>query len=225
MKKPFLLIILVMLFVKIPFLNAECNELNNLVNKEKFVYITHMGGEDTPYIFIEVYNIFYPYLYVVIEEDNSNTKTRYDSDDVPNNYLSIKYTNIERSTNYKIKVYGDMQGCQDELLKTVEFNTPTKNKYYNEVVCTNNRSYEKCSFFADNNNITLEELEKEINEYVKENNINDNQEKENIKENTFLKNIFKNINFKLILYIIVPVLIIGVFFAIRIIFLKKERKQ
>lgn len=53
MKKTFILLIFTIFFIKIPFLNAECEEIKDFVNEEKFVYITEMDEEE-PYIFINI---------------------------------------------------------------------------------------------------------------------------------------------------------------------------
>lgn len=213
-----------MLFVKIPYLNADCEVLQDFANEKDFVRVTDMNEEENPYIFIEIYNIFHPYVYVEIEEDYNNTKARYDFNNIEDNYLSIRYTNLERSTNYKVKVYGNIDGCQDKLLRTVEFNTSTKNKYYDEDVCVSNREYERCSFFADNNDITLEELKEKINKYIEENKTKEEDE-EDTKENNFFKNILDKIKLKYVLYAVIPMVIIGVFFGIRLIILKRRSKK
>lgn len=221
MKKAFLLLIITLFFIKAPYLNAECKEIKDFVNKDDFVFVTEMD-EQEPYIIIEVYNIFYPFVYVVIEEDYTNTKNKYYFEDVEDNYLSIKYTNISRSTKYKIQVYGNIESCQDELLRNVEFSTTPKNQYYDTSICSENRDYEGCKIFANNKNITLEDLEKKVNEFV-ENSKKDNNEKNS--ENNKIINFFKNINWKIFIYIFIPVFLIGVFFIIRILILKRRNRK
>ncbi len=209
MKKLFIIIIIINMFLlKSSFLNATCEELHDFLNNEQYAQVSEMlTDKEEPYLLIEVYNVFFPSIYVVIEEDYNNTKTKYTYENEDDNYLSIIYRDVNRSTKYKVKVYGNINECKDELLKTIEFDTSVINQYYYSDVCIENRGYEKCGAFSDTKDISLEDLEKEIKEYNEE-------------SNTFL-----NLNRGLYLYILIPILIIGIYFTVRIIKIKRSNKK
>ncbi len=212
MKKGFFIIFLAMFFwINLPSLKASCEDLKQFLDENQFIQISEMETtEGIPYIMIEIKDLFISPFYIKIKEDYNNTDTKYTYDNIENNYLTIDYYDTQRITKYKIEIYGNIKACQDELLKTIEFDTLLYNQFYQSDICKVNRGYEKCSPFADTKNLTLADLEKEINEYNEKNYIDDSN------------NNSKNYIY---LYIALPVLLIGGFFIIRIIMLKRSNKK
>lgn len=123
------------------------------------------------------------------------------------------YTNLN-DENYTIEIYGDKgSACEGELLKKIDFVVPGFNEKAKDARCEGVNDLEICNTFS---NSTKQMSDKEFNEIL-------NQYVEDHKETTF-KDILNSI-LSYGLFVVLPIVIVGLFYFRKIKIFKKQQKN
>ena len=211
---------LVVLFSFSMFVNAACNneELNEWATKvePKFIEIKELNLDSSEYA----------YLLSITPIRNDITLKVYDGE---GNWADSKmlqpsskeesvmavgcYTNLDEET-YKIEVYGGAKSaCPNQLLKTLEYTVPQFNRFMKDRRCENSDE-EICKTFTNSTkDMTQDEFDKAMG-----------TEGNGSSSTSTLKSILNGI-LEYGLYIIIPLVIISVFYVIKISKYKKEERD
>lgn len=226
MKKIKLFIVFLFMFIFMTNVKAACNnsELNDLAESFTAAYLETKDGKllvDRSYYVY--YNdeyayliMLYPYsdkLKVVVSDSIINKERVLKLDDMINAYIVGSYIHYEDKTYY-ISVYGaDNSACPGELLKSFDFSVPKFNEYYLYDHCTNNDDDDEiCTMMKNTDNISLSEYSKTV---LKSN------EENKIKNMTLNEKIIYYLK-KYYLYAIIPVILISIYYVIKI---RKYKKK
>lgn len=222
-KKYFILFLLLFLFNNKVY--AACNdaELNDLAEKFTVNYSEDYGNKirltdgtviegEREYAYLLVFSPYSDKLKIVVTNslDNSVKEATYHKD--RNRYVVGSYIHYDEK-EYKVNVYGNSSSaCPNQLLKTTSITIPPFNEYSLYKECENNSESEMCSMMKDTSNVSLEDYKKAMNEETKQN------EEKNISTS---KKILNNV-IKYGLFILIPILVISIYYFIRIHIYKKK---
>lgn len=218
MKKIFKLIsvFLVVGFLSICFVNAECDneELNEWATKIEPVFRenTVLYSNISKYAYFLTISPYREDARIVVIDGNGN-KAEGEYFEEIDLYAVGAFTNLEEET-YTFEVYGAKGGkCEKDLLKKLSYTVPRFNRRVKDSRCENNSELEICKTFTNSTkDMTEEQFNKEIEQYIKEN-------------KTFtIKDIINSI-ISYGLFIVVPVLIIGFIYFRKIRKVKKEERD
>ena len=122
------------------------------------------------------------------------------------------FTNLEEET-YTIDVYGSKGSkCEGDLLKKLTYTVPRFNRKIKDARCEGNSEIELCKTFTNSTkDMTEEEFSKEISKYVKE------------KGDTVSDVLSAVISYGL--FIVLPILIVGIIYFRKIRQVKKEERD
>lgn len=184
---------------------AECNnnELNDWAEKVSIEYKDNLKSGDYNYLLlVSPYNELAT---VKVVLDDKEYLIDYDSDYKTN----VIGSNIHfDEKKYIIKFYGnEKSGCNNELLRELEYKVPGYNKYSDYEYCNNNKNLEICKTNTDNKNLSDEEFNKKI-------------VKEEVEEKTilsFIKNYW--------CFVIVPIVIVAAIYYYKVYLLKKKENK
>lgn len=212
-KIKYILFFVLMLFISCNNINATCNEniktAASKVNIDKKV-ITNIA-DDEIYFQIQISSLTND-MYVNVIENEDNTSKNYYYKDTKDGLLKINSYYLYDKIKWTAKIYSNNNECKRELLKTLSIETPKFNDYYSSNECKKLYVPKYCGFFADTSNINKEEFLKLMKEY-----------EENLNATPMNKVLKFIINYYL--YIIIPIIIIGSIYLIKIIKLKRSRKK
>ncbi|MBR1414152.1 MAG: hypothetical protein IJ574_05760 [Bacilli bacterium] len=136
---------------------------------------------------------------IVVTETKNNTSNTYNYSNSNNGTITIKDTIVRKVKNYTIDIYAsDSTNCGGTKLKVKYLETLAYNPYSKSTRCEGNEKFEYCKEYL-NREITEEEFQKKLSEYLGE------DEGENDKEG-ILAFINKH---KVLLIIIISLLVIG----------------
>lgn len=114
---------------------------------------------------------------------------------------------------YTIQLYGDTNSaCPGELLKTVKYEVPSYNMYQLTGFCEDNPAEDICRVDNDTSDMTYEEFEKIVF---------DKEEQELLQKMNLLQKVWYYIK-KYWYYVVIPVVIVSIFFIVKIIAYKKK---
>ena len=201
------------------FVNATCNneELNEWATKveAKFIEVKELGLNSSEYA----------YLLTITPMRNDITLKAIDGKGGKATGKMLQpskteaeiqaigcYTNLEEET-YTIEVYGAKDSaCPNQLLKTMKYTVPRFNRYIKDQRCTNSDS-ELCKTFTNSTkDMTQADFDKAINAIDEPDN----------------PGIFSKVWSVILdygLYIIIPLLVVSIIYAVRINKYKKEERD
>ncbi len=218
MKRIFKLIMsfLLVCLVSINYINAECNdeELNEWATKVEplFQENTNLSSNISRYAYFLSINPYREDVRIVVI-DGSGNKANGEKFDEIDLYGVGAFTNLEEET-YTIEVYGGEESkCKNELLKKLTYTVPRFNRRVKDARCENNSELEICKTFTNSTkDMTEAEFSKQINQYIEK------------KNPATLSEVIKTI-LSYALFILVPVIIVGVFYSGKIRKIKKEERN
>ena len=201
-----LLFVMLVLIININVLDASCEDAQELAKYVNFNYTTINNAEETN-IRLEIHNLSGD-LYAVVTNDYNNKTLKFASSD--NNefgYISFNTDNINKNIVYNVSVYSE--SCSNNMLEKLSITTPKYNPYSIKDVCKGKSSeIEECKTFYDVKSNDSAEFIKTVEDKNKE------------KELIFIKYIKEYY-----LYVLIPFLIISVFYIIKIIIFKRRNKN
>ena len=130
-------------------------------------------------------------------------------------YGIASYIHFEEKT-YTIEVFmkKDAKACAGEQILKLRKTVPQYNSYSNSAYCEQYPEAELCEKMSDVDDLSQEEFIKQMEEYAKGQIHKENPKKENI---------ILTIIFDYLIWIIVPVLLIGIFYKVRINKVRREK--
>jgi len=208
MKKVFLF--LTFIFSFITYVNAECldNSYLEFIREAKLKYKI-IDESNSDYLY---------YLYVDPKRDDIELKSTNDlysgvtnSIEIEGNIAIPSYIHYENKT-YKVEVYAKKTSsvCAGELLTTLTLEVPPYNYYSKTQYCVDNPNLDICQTMSNTNNLTNEEFVEEINTI-------EDKEKE--------KPLWYIIIFDYLIWILIPALVIGLFYYGKINKVKKVKEN
>ena len=184
MKKIFNLVlttILLGVFACLPVKAAECgNDLYQAADKVKVSneFVEEKDNEtdivlsdgSKPMILVDnikIENITSD-MYVIVTETKTNQSTTYNYTDTANGIITIKDNTVRKVKNYTIDIYAaNNTNCGGAKLKVKYLETPAYNPYSQSTRCDGNEKFEYCKEYL-NKEITEEEFQKKLGEYLGE---------------------------------------------------------
>lgn len=150
--------------------------------------------------------------YAIVINDYNDTKNTYNYSDTEEGKFSFNTDNVNKKINYVIKIYSVDTTCSIEPLNTLSVRTDKFNSYSMNDVCRNPYGIELCGAFYDVGDMTYEEFNEKVSALVEE------------ESKPFSKKLGSFIA-KYYLYILIPFLIIVGIYVVRIIILKRGKKN
>lgn len=204
------------------FVYAECKneELNEwaTVVQAKFIEVTDENEESSEYAYLLTITPLRDDVVIRVTDGNGAKATGKLLSPGPNQEKIQAvgcYTNLEEE-KYTIEVLGGKNtGCENEVLKTLEYTVPRYNRYVKDKNCVGSDS-ELCATFT---NLTKDMSEADFREAVGE----ENNEKPNDNNDILSKILGVIVNYGL--YIIIPLVAVSVFYGIKIGKFKKEERE
>lgn len=213
MKKVFLLIIVIILFLVGQY-KLEAILCSDIIKEaiEVYAYETSEIDENGDVIIDLVIEGITENNYVLVQNDYNNEVRTYYYSDTNEGVVTIHSPNIYRKINYTIKVYLTDSSCNSDIVRTLDVTTNMFNKISGYNVCDTEFYVEKCDPFYDIENINEDDFIKEIEKEIEE------LSKTTLdKVALFVKNYY--------LFVLIPIVLIIVIYTIRIIALKRGRKN
>lgn len=125
--------------------------------------------------------------------------------------------NAKKTVDYEVTfVGGKNSACPDEVLKTINYSVGPLNLYYKTEKCEDYPDAPLCEANKDTSNVTQEEFEKQMDEYIEEH-------KPEPEPTVFQKVIKFFLDY--VIYILIPFIAIAVFYKIKINNIKKEERR
>lgn len=130
-------------------------------------------------------------------------------------YGIASYIHFEEKS-YILEVYmkKNAKACAGEQILKLRKTVPQYNSYSNSAYCYEYPQAELCQTMSDTDDLSQEEFIQKMEEYIEGGTIKDNEKKENM----FLK-----IFFDYLIWILVPALLIGIFYKVRINKVRREK--
>ena len=191
-------------------LSAECNDVASealLVRAETI----NIDSSEEITVRIDVSGLTEG-MYAIVINDYNDTKNTYNYSDTEEGKFSFYTDNVNKKINYVIKVYNVDTTCSVEPLNTLSVKTDKFNSYSMNDDCRNPYGIELCGAFYDVGNMTYEEFNEKVSALVEE------------ESKPFSKKLGSFIA-KYYLYILIPFLIIVGIYVVRIIILKRGKKN
>lgn len=211
MKRLFIVLFSMLAFtICISEIDADCKDIESealFVKSEVFNIDT---GEDTN-VRIDVSGLT-ENLYVVVMNDYNDVKRTYYYADSEEGNFSFYTDNVNRNINYVIRVYSVDSTCSTEPLNTISVKTPRFNPYSINDVCHTSYYIELCDAFYDIGDMTIDEFNEKVASIVEE------------ESKPFSKKLGEFIS-KYYLYVLIPFLLIVSIYIVRIIILKRGKKD
>ncbi len=207
-----LVTIIILLTINVNVLKADCEQ-----DKEDAKYISYFTNpiiqDDKINIYTDLYGIKENMYVTVYDSISKETKTyNYGDENFEYGALYIRSWDVNEKIEYVIKVYSNL--CEkDEVLNTIEISHDKVNKYAYSDICKENDNVYKsewCEPYKDTSNMSEKEIEKKI--------------KQDAKSFDFKYNV-KIIVKKYYLFVLIPVLLISIFYIVRIILIKRNKKK
>lgn len=213
MKKIITLVFLMLVFsLNSLVLNADCESDKNdaeMVFYEVAPIYNDNGQID---IYLDMYGLTEE-LSVKIFNDFENQTHTYTYDDVDefDGALGTIVSNVNREINYKVEIFSN--SCGVEPIKSYDSQVKKVNVYAFDDVCKNEQyKSDLCKADADidTDKMTIEEFRKKV--------------KKEIKNYDFKINIRTSVK-RYYLFVLIPMLIVIIYFVVRIILLKREKNK
>ena len=151
-------------------------------------------------------------MYVIVEDTLTNESKRYDSDSFDVGSLTSVYENVTTPFTYKASIYSDK--CGEDPINVLEFeHKATLNRFSGRDICMSYGASELCGAYYDTSSMSDEDFEKELQKWE------ELQKKELDRER--LMYFFR----KSLPYVLMPMIIIILFFVIRIVVLKVKTNK
>ncbi len=225
MKKIIAIIFMLIISLSFTKVKALCNdlEINDLAERFNAMYIELDNGDivfndssRVAYSNDYSYVVFlYPYsekLKVIVTDSITNNKREVKKDKILEAFSIPSYIHYENK-KYDIELYGvDNSVCKGELLKTFSFEVPKFNEYSMYDHCKNNKDEDICKMMNNTSDIKLEDYEKIVEKSNEDN---------KIKNMSLLERLIY-FSKKYCLYAIIPILLISIYYTIKISKYKKK---
>lgn len=219
MKKKKILLLIVGTFISTIGLNsfsAKCNneEINAFANDVYYTINGLFADESVEYDRVEILIENVPEdIYIIAINNTLNKKTVIK--EFENGLYALETPSIYEIYNYTLKIYSSSTECENELLRTENFDTIAYNPYSKGSYCTElgekAENFDGCYSFSskkyDDETFT-KALEKHLN-----------QQPENV-ENKIIELFYQYYYFALI-----PIAVLGVYYILRLTIIKRSKKK
>lgn len=160
-------------------------------------------------------------IYLEISEDNTGSTNKYYKSDLGDSvFLTIKSPDIYSNVKYEIKTYYSDETCGVEPIKTYTVETGIYNKFSDSEVCWDKLDLDVCK-----NNYTADEVKKYYNDKeLSEDNIEKIIKEEKTQKDAENKKSVIDIIKEYYLYVLVPIMVLSVFYVTRILIIKKRKE-
>ena len=203
-------LVLFVSFFNYSLLNADCNDIKSEADMVER-YLVNIDTKELKTVNINIGDLTQNLYIVVLNDFNDEVKT-YHYGDSDNGMVSFDTIHVHESINYIVRVYSEDATCGIEPLKTITFKTSKFNPYSLNDVCQNSYDIEMCAPFFDIEDMSIEDFNKKVTEIVEE------------LEKPFSKKVGEFI-IKYWLYVFIPFVLIVMVYVIRIIILKRGKKN
>lgn len=209
--------VLVCFFVNLIFVNADCEGVVKAADKIKVNRVEEFPSEDdedlySAFMGLEISNIP-DNLYVVISNDYNNDTVTVNSEDLVNGVYRYPAPYIYKSVNYDVKVYSKDESCtSSDSVKSFDASTRIINEYFFHNKCLDNRDLEMCQPVLNDENVSVTEFNKQIDEAIR------------LKNRNFFEKVWDFLR-DYYLYIVVPILLISAVGITRIVILKRGKRH
>lgn len=149
----------------------------------------------------------------VVTNNLDDTKKTYKATEDNKLIMSIgSYIHFD-TKKYTINLYGDKgSACEGELLRTITYSVPSYNMYQLTNFCDENPLEDICRMETDTSDVTPEEFDEIVYEY---------EENEKLSQMNFFEKCLYYIA-KYWYYVIIPILLVSIFYIVKIISYKKK---
>lgn len=180
--------------------NGYKDKDGNVLREKEFLYLLHV----TPYNEKGV---------VMVDDSYSEKEYEVEYDDIYKHYVLGSMVHMEERT-YTFTLYGSSDSsCPNERLRTIEYTVPAYNPYSRTKYCIDHPTEDICK---TNDNDMKEMDDKEFVKLVDKKN-----EEEKISKMNFLEKALYYLK-KNWYFIVIPIVLVSAFYAIRIYILKKK---
>lgn len=196
--------------LEVKFEEKDSSWYNSLTNKQK------VEAKDFSY-FIMLNNVRED-LFVRAKDTYSNDYYKVDYDELFKNYIIGSEIHFN-TKEYTIEIYmkEDAKYCGGELIKVINYSVPGYNRYSDTLYCENNKDDKKCQTYSDVK-ITDKMQEKANKHYLDK--IKESEEAAKPLYQKILKEVFE-----CSLFIIIPLVILVIFYSIMIKKIKKRSED
>ena len=231
MKKTYILLFFIFTFIFMPKINALCEdkELNSWAEKASIIKkeykSTGLVDENGDYVWTG--DLSYAYLLTpsIPRDDIYMTATNSEDSEVQKSeyiygydIIAIGEYNNLNEVKFTVNVYGsEKSACPNELIKTQKVIIPPLNKYVTSEFCDKYPEHENCQAYKDTSNISQEEFIKEAEKYDKEHGTEED-------DRTYKERLLDDA-LEYGFYILIPIIVISVYYTIRINKFKKEERE
>ena len=192
--------------------DEQCSlEEENAKNVSAYVD-TYFGEYTTVHFDLKIENVTED-VYVRVTNDYDNTTKDYYYKDSDNGTLVIPSPNVYRYVKYIVKVYTKDSECGGEAVQTLNLKTNIYNGYSNFDICKKAKEpIDICYEFKDTSNLS-------VNEFMIE-----AQKEIDYLNRSFLTKLLDFIK-EYYMYILIPIILIGAYYIVRIVILKRSRNE
>lgn len=220
MKKIILLnLTIFMSFIGIKIVNADCTLAKEEGKNILAVLNPSTIKSDDTYV-----NVYLPTenVYVTVQRNDEDIATTYYNKDTEDgNRIQLKAPSIYTNYKYDIKVYYTDSACGEEPIKSMTIETGIFNVYSDSKICNTNTNY---NLDVCRRHYMPEDIKKYVDEKeISEDNISSIIDEE-IKASITVKDKVTNVIKEYYLYVLIPVLLISIFYIARIIVVKRKKR-
>ncbi|MDE6284319.1 MAG: hypothetical protein K2M17_01060 [Bacilli bacterium] len=173
--------------------------------------------------YVGTYSIFKVFIinlsenfYIEVSNDYNHERYTYGYKDAKDGVVSFEWENLDKVTNFTIKVYtSDKTGCRDELIKTITVITPRLNEYYDYSLCKKVEEYSLCNKYVQYGEVDFQTFIKNITKHIENKEAAERKKEED-------EDFVKKYGFALIVGAIV---IVGITTGVVVVIVRKHRSS
>lgn len=197
-------------FVSVNVINADCTDYEDVANKIEYsVFNIYNTDQTVNRIMIDKIS---EDMYLKVRNSYNSDEDTYTYSDSNEGLVFIDSKTVARKINYEIRVYTNDASCKNTVLRTIKVTTPKYNHYVTSDLCVGHYEDVKlCHPFYNVGEMTLDEFNKQVTEEIAK------IDNSNL---TFWDYVLKYLPF-----VLIPVILISIIYIVRIILLKRRKKQ
>lgn len=150
----------------------ELAELKSIATNIRYIYDYKIENDTAIFkiTFTNIYKEFYIY-------DVNNNKYYYP--DQNKDISEITVDGYQSGKSYNFIVYTTREKCEEQTIYSFYVTLPNYNKYYSDLLCKDYQNYKLCQKWANLGDISYDEFQKQMNEYIESLKIKNEESKEN----------------------------------------------
>ncbi len=202
------LLFTILLSINVMIVRADECEYSGLY-LDKSIIVSEDGTYADVYLYV---NGIRKNMYVIVEDTLTNETKRYDINNLIENSVVEVYEKVTQPFTFKASVYSDE--CGEEPIEVFEFeHKSTINRFAYRDLCLKQPEFDMCDIYYDTGNMSDEEFENEYNKWYKE----------SVRKARIVS--IKSFLIENVLIILLPIILIMLFFIIRLIVLKVKTSK